>query len=242
MSNDVYVYANLDTFQYNLGDTLYTFQAGYPNVLFDDQLEDYSYTKTWSMVLQEKNAEGKLVGSAVDWYPNDQYDENLLEAKSKSVFRGIVTGVKTIADGFETQGPDEVFFVLRDPPGSQSYSFYDNNSTFCINETYLLGSTTGSSIRTSVGGGSANYMGAGGGLLGPIFLSQVTDVESTGGGGVAFEQKISGSETQKICFTVSESFKTSSDNVGSLDYPELFVGSMADLFVGFSRNFGIGQA
>ena len=242
MSNDLYVNADSDTFQYKLGDTLYTFQAGYPNVLIDEQLEDYSYTETWSMVLQEKNAEGNLVGSAVDWYPNGQYDVNLLEAQSKSVFRGIVTGVKTMADGFETEGPDEIFLILRDPPGSQSYSFFEKNSTFCIDESYSLGGTTGNSIQTAVGGGSTNFIGAGGGLLGPIFLSKITDTEVLGGGGVSFEQKLSSSENQKICFTLSESFKTSSDNVGSLDFPELFVGSMADIFVGYSRNFGIGQA
>ena len=37
---------------------------------------------------------------------------------------------------FVTNGPQVVSHILRDPPGSNSYAFFENNSTFTTSRTY----------------------------------------------------------------------------------------------------------
>src|SRR3546814_6901331 len=49
---------------------------------------------------------------------------------------GFVMGLKMTGTDFVTAGPDKLLAVLRDPPGSRSYSFIEEGSTFRSSSAY----------------------------------------------------------------------------------------------------------
>lgn len=50
--------------------------------------------------------------------------------------KAIVIGAKTLGSDFVTNGPDKVLFVLRDPPGSNSYAYLEKGVTVTSTSTY----------------------------------------------------------------------------------------------------------
>ena len=52
---------------------------------------------------------------------------------------GYVIGGKSTGNNFVTAGPDLISAVLRDPPGSLSYSYLEEGTTFTRESTYVGG-------------------------------------------------------------------------------------------------------
>ncbi|RDC61482.1 LamG-like jellyroll fold domain-containing protein [Adhaeribacter pallidiroseus] len=142
---------------------------------------------------------------------------------------GYILGQVTSGSGFVTKGPDVVEFILRDPPGTNSYAYLSKGSTTTksmsitnvggstqtINPTFYLGAN----IKTAAGFGVA--------------LITETDIEHVlSNEDVITEQRIENGQLVES-LQVTESWKTSDD-------PEL-VGSDADLFVGRAMNFILGK-
>lgn len=94
----------------------YSFKAGAPNQSKDGI---FSYTQTIEVSYQPP------VGATATWQPNN-FDGG--SAKGK-LYRGYVFGAKSSGANFTTSGPALVDLILRDPPGTLSYSSWQSGKT-----------------------------------------------------------------------------------------------------------------
>ncbi len=179
------------------GQTLYQFFGGFPNL-------SSPYTKKLEIKL--------LVGQTYyDW--------------SESPLYGYVSGNIPTGSNFVTQGPTSIDFVLRDPPGSDSYSYMEQGLS--ISKT-----TTTSTSKEEAG--SANIAYHLGSKVefesGTPFFSIQTELASDDNITVGLEHsEDKGNEYEESeTITFNQSFSTSGDPA--------FVGDMGDLFFGHGNN------
>lgn len=179
----------------------YAFLAGSPNIQLNGA---ESFTKTFE------------VSATVDGYG--------IAWRSSDPFRAYILGVKPQeGTGFVTYGPDQIDFVLRDPPGSNSYAYLEKGSSYSVSEGWVLNASTNQSLDKNINKGVD--VQAGGGLVGPV-VSVDTDEISETGIQVSRAYDYNGHYTESYNFT--ERIETSAD-------PE-DVGSAADLFIGRATN------
>lgn len=144
-------------------------------------------------------------------------------------FDAIVIGSITNGNNFVTEGPDQLMFVLRDPPGSNSYSYLEKGVTVSRTSTYngeILNDFT-ATAGTSFGSTITTFSGFGGGVIDEFKLDQENLY------GAHSVETIGGTNTDYREFTTTTRFATSSD--------PLYVGSNGDLYVGYSTNISIGS-
>ncbi|MDL2239834.1 LamG domain-containing protein, partial [Bacteroidales bacterium OttesenSCG-928-L14] len=131
-------------------------------------------------------------------------------------------GDKTTGTDFMTAGPNEITTILRDPPGSLSYSYIETGTTITTNSSSEVknGMQEVMNLTTTLGPLVKTFIGLGGGV---ILESEVTFDTSLG---IHTEQTwISSTETSNSV-TFVESFETSDD--------PLYVGHLGDIFIGNS--------
>ncbi|MFB6342486.1 LamG-like jellyroll fold domain-containing protein [Saccharicrinis sp. FJH62] len=128
-------------------------------------------------------------------------------------------------------GPDEIDFILRDPPGSESYSYFQKG--FTVSKT-----TTSSSVNGFGGDIDILYMM---GIeyvtdAGTPFFSIETKIETDNSIGLSTSNDFKWNEdnTYTTSKTYQFNFSTSSD--------PLFVGDMGDVFFGHGTNIYYGAA
>ncbi len=142
-------------------------------------------------------------------------------------FKVAIIGSTKYGDDFITQGPDQVMFVLRDPPGSNSYSYLEKGITVSKTSTYngelLIDATDFGSQKLGTKVITFNGIGTA--------VGTENDVKSTSGMGGTFTSMIGGTDSNYSEFTTTTNFYTSSD--------PLYVGSNGDVYVGYSTNVGI---
>ncbi|WP_455584326.1 LamG-like jellyroll fold domain-containing protein [Bacteroides sp.] len=138
-------------------------------------------------------------------------------------------GQRPMGNSFTTAGPDKVMFVLRDPPGSNSYSYLEKGGSISTASSYNISSIAGSGreIGTSVGVSLQTFVGLGAGV---ISESEVVNENNLG---VNKEESNSGTNSATRTFTVNQRFQTSDD--------PLYVGANGDLYVGYSTNLVVGR-
>ncbi|MFB6319266.1 LamG-like jellyroll fold domain-containing protein [Saccharicrinis sp. FJH54] len=127
-------------------------------------------------------------------------------------------------------GPDEIDFILRDPPGSNSYSYF--------NKGFTVSNTTVSSAATGTGGD-----------LDILYMMGV-DVKTSSG--LGFEVITDIDVINEIGLSTSHSYKRNDDNTFtstktyqfnySTQSNSLFVGDMGDVFFGHGTNIYYGAA
>ena len=143
-------------------------------------------------------------------------------------FSAVVIGSKINGNDFLTEGPDQLMFVLRDPPGSNSYSYLEKGVTVSRTSTYngdiMIDASLNSKLK--LGTKTVTWTGVGTGVSNELKVEK----ESNFGGNVS--SMIGGTDTDYKEFTTTTRFATSSD--------PLYVGSNGDLYVGFSTNISIG--
>ena len=145
-------------------------------------------------------------------------------------YDAIVLGANLLGNNFITAGPDELLFVLRDPPGSNSYSYLEAGVTTSKSSTYTgsfdvgLDVDFGSKMDVAV----LTYAGVGVGEVTTAF-----EFQEEGGASVAGAINVGGSDTDTRTVTTTSKFQTSSD--------PLYVGADGDLYVGFSTNITLGN-
>lgn len=180
----------------------YDFTAGIPSISTDNN--GTSFTKTFEV-------SATVDGIGVDWNNGD-------------VFRAYLLGTKPQeGTGFVTYGPDQVDFVLRDPPGSNSYAYLEKGSSYSTTEGWGLSSDSNTGLDRFVSTGLDIQVG--GGTLGPVAK---TDQVNVGQLGMTLTRSYDYSGNYTETYTFNERIETSSD-------PE-DVGSMADLYVGKATN------
>ena len=186
------------------GKAIYVFAGGVPNVASP-------YTNNLEVKLS-------IAGETVS-----TWDKSPLEA--------YVMGSLPKGTDFVTKGPETLDFILRDPPGSNSYSYLEKGLTISntVTKNYTRGGSVsaeflyhlGFTLETEVGG------------IGFAVQTEIANDNTIGGGfSVSSEWNDENSETYTIEF--NDVFSTSS----SPDY----VGGMGDIFIGHGDNITYGAA
>jgi len=189
----------------SIGKGVYEFIAGYPNIHANHTLGlniSYIYngeTKNWKW---DENPEG---------------------------FRAIVLGDLTTGNDFVTDGPDLVSLILRDPPGSNSYAYYEKSTS--------SGKTTNWSKFFTQEGEETNVIHAG--------LTAQT-ITGTPGFGVITESAARADITLGLDWEVEDgdsretsTITTLTQKINTSDSPD-YVGADGDIFIGTSSNYVFG--
>jgi hypothetical protein len=144
--------------------------------------------------------------------------------------RVFVVGGKLTGTDFVTAGPDRILMVLRDPPGAKSFSYAEQGSTITKSTTFsaAVDQVGDLDLTTKVGAELVTWTGIGAGTI--------NTVEATSGVtiGLHHEEHYSNTNTKESSTTLTTRFQTSDD--------PLFVGPVADVFVGYSTNMTYGQS
>jgi Concanavalin A-like lectin/glucanases superfamily/Secretion system C-terminal sorting domain len=147
-------------------------------------------------------------------------DYPLTNYKNEGILLG---GVSDGTQSFVTAGPQLPDFVLRDPPGSNSSATIEKGSSFTFSKESSYTSNKGNESAGTVSSGFE--LSIGGGLLGPVTKTDVTNDTTLG---VAVAQSSSNGKSVEKTYTFSQSISTSDD--------PSWVGSDADLYIGYSAN------
>ena len=183
----------------SLGHATYTFTAGFPNIKGDH-----------TMSLSAKYA---INGVSKDLDP----------------MKAIVFGMLPTGNNFTTAGPDQILYVLRDPPGTSSYAYVEKGTTF-ESET-----SQGGTWSTEDGVTTVSHLGISETfLIGGIGLMKQTTVETKADLTVGLQVKEEGSSkaVKKHTVTTTERIQTSDE--------DQFVGSNGDVFFGTGTNIIFG--
>ena len=148
------------------------------------------------------------------------------EKSNKVIMKGSVSK----GSNFVTAGPDKLLAVLRDPPGSNSYSYLEKGTTFTESTTYngTLTQEGEETMTTNVGYELVTFTGVG--------VGTIQSIEQTNSGEVSIQhsEEWSDSNTKTSVTTTTTQFSTSDD--------EDYVGAMGDVFLGYSTNLSYGSA
>ena len=187
------------------GVAYYDFIGGDPNII--SGLKDFSATVRF----------GQAADVSWKWFGSDP-------------MKAFVIGSHQTGTDFVTAGPDRMLMVLRDPPGSRSYSFAENGSTITSSATYSgsVDNETDVTNITSLGLKNITWTGFGAGVI------VESDATNDDGQKTHFESHYTNSNTKETTVTLSSRFQTGDD--------PLFVGAPADLFVGYSTNITYGKS
>ena len=109
----------------------------------EDITTDEKGEAEWTFQVNNPEMTSALRSAAMDM----TYSENSQSTSSTTInwkggfdgkgnTKAIVIGAKTLGSDFVTNGPDKVLFVLRDPPGSNSYAYLEKGVTVTSTSTY----------------------------------------------------------------------------------------------------------
>jgi hypothetical protein len=177
---------------------IYTFKGGIPNT---DAATNYKRTIDLKYRL-----------NGVDTALQNYKTEGIL-------LGGVADGTQT----FVTAGPEMPDFVLRDPPGSNSSATIEKGSSFSFSKENTSTANNGTDTNGTVSLGFE--LSLGGGLLGPVMKTDVTNDISTG---VSMAQSSSNGKSVTNTYTFNQTISTSDD--------PSWIGSDADLYIGTSAN------
>lgn len=137
-----------------------------------------------------------------------------------------VTGTRARGNSFVSAGPIHLLNILRDPPGSNSYSYMEAGQVYSYHTTRSVGKAHKGSEVVSA------YLGAT--VITGVGVMTETDVDNTLG--VKAEQEASSADAngETLTVTTTSRYQTSDD--------PLYVGADGDLFIGTTSNLNYGPA
>ena len=197
----------------SIGQGYYIFRAGEPELT----TAEGTLSATFLYDVKEDGSGG----TSINWVqPNDFKDGKAYLIGSHQ------TGVD-----FITAGPDKLLTVLRDPPGSNSYSYLEKGVSFTESSTYS-GSVMheGKELWETGFGVALSSI-----TITPVGVGTATRTIETESGvtlGIEQEAQYTGSNGSVTTSVLTTRFQTS-------DSPE-YVGPMADVFIGYSTNLAFG--
>lgn len=144
--------------------------------------------------------------------------------------KAFIIGAEQQGTDFVTMGPDKVLMVLRDPPGSNSYSYLEKGVSFEESSAYTgsVKNTGNEDFTLGVKTEVVTFAGMGGGTI-----NKVMETESGLTLGIQHEEEYQGQDARKSKTTTTTRFETSSD--------PLYVGANGDLYIGYSTNVTFGK-
>ncbi|UZR98485.1 LamG-like jellyroll fold domain-containing protein [Chondrinema litorale] len=212
--NDLAIDTDKQTIQLdNSGKATYQFSGGLPEVTIDNTTPENSFTKTLSITAFSGN-EG---GIKTIW-------------RDGNPFRGYVFGGMPTGNNFVTTGPTEIVTILRDPPGSNSFAYMEQNESFSKVRSWNVENTF--SLDNSI----TYNMGMQVKTVNGIGTAVVTDIETENSieAGLNIETSWTEDFEQVITTTTTKRWQTSSD-IG-------YVSSDGDVFVGYATNIVYGKS
>lgn len=195
------------------GETLYKFKAGAPNMNRNATNPELSYTLPISVVALT----GKKQNIRTVW-------------RKKNPLRAYVFGSTEGGQNFTTKGPNRVINILRDPPGTNSYTTLEKGSEITHTESSSLGENSSSSVGATIDLGSkiTTFVGLGAGVI--------TEIENFNE--VSASVDISASESSgkesSTTFTTTEAFSTGDGAP--------YIGRTGDVFIGVGTNITYGAS
>ncbi|HTN38877.1 MAG TPA: LamG domain-containing protein, partial [Arachidicoccus sp.] len=140
------------------------------------------------------------------------------------MLEGYVMGGKKTGNDFVTGGPDKSVFVLRDPPGANSFSTLATGTSFTTTSEYEGTAIQDGDINitTRLAPKVTTWIGVGTGVINQV--SPVTGNTGT----ISHSESYTGTNTKVTTSTLLTSFQTSSDPI--------YVGAEGDVFIGNSTN------
>jgi hypothetical protein len=184
--------------------TTYSFKAGIPSFAANN-----SFVKTLSIKYR--------VGEK-DYDPTGDYE------REGVILGGGADGTKT----FVTSAPDVPDIILRDPPGSNSFSSIESGQSISITAESALTDTEGISENLTVNLGTV--FGIGGGLAG---VSIKTEITNSLEGEISLAYSSNNGEALTKTYSFNQTISTNDD-------PD-WVGADADLYIGNSLNYFYGS-
>lgn len=188
-----------------LGTGRYEFLGGLPNIQGD-------HTLTMNIVYE-------VDGVTYSWKPTDD------------PFKALVLGGLPTGSNFVTEGPREIIGVLRDPPGSNSYSMWEKGTVFENTNTttkFWGESDSGLNLKLKLGPSAYSAIGMPG-LYEVANSKSIADITL----GINIDAKEESGTITKSTSTLTKSISTSSSSD--------FVGANGDVFVGNSTNVTFGK-
>lgn len=145
-----------------------------------------------------------------------------------------IFGSHQTGTNFVTGGPDKMLCVLRDPPGSNSYSYLEKGTSFTQSSTYTgsfnhEGSetwATGFEKKALLTSLTVNGTGATGGT------TELFETNTGVTAGIVQEAEYTGSNSKSTNVTLTTRIQTSDDPI--------YDGANGDLYVGYSTNISFG--
>lgn len=148
---------------------------------------------------------------------------------------GFVLGSHQTGTNFVTGGPDKFLCVLRDPPGSKSYSYLEKGTSFKQQSTYT-GSFKQEGEESWLTGYQAEAFTIT--LAGAPGAQTGTSVTATQSGsdikaGIVHEEEYTGSNSKSTSVTLTTRIQTSDDPI--------YDGANGDVYIGYSTNISFGS-
>ena len=158
--------------------------------------------------------------------------------------RAYVTGNKVKGRDFvaSTHGDIVLLDILRDPPGSQSYSFIEEGTNYSYNYTYDFDFKFGLELTIGRGNKVTMSMGSFAGAGGGVYAGYVNDFSTE----LTFDLPITSHYTYKkvghYIFTTANRIETDNEKyfVDQTGNGKYFVGQQADVYIGAKQNFYYG--
>ena len=192
------------------GTAYYTFRVGEPNILAP-------YTSYFSIYYEDAGRTRYY-----DWEGNDDNEV-------------IVLSSKVVGNSFVTQGPDEIFYILRDPVGSESYAEWEAGETVTRNVTHSEDVPRQEEFTTLMSWGNTTYeVEVTNNTTGATGSATSKDDPQTIGLTESYEGNTTNYSSNSWTYTNTTTITTSDD--------PLMVGSAADVFIGNSTNRLFGNA
>ncbi|NDW13706.1 T9SS C-terminal target domain-containing protein [Bacteroides sp. 214] len=142
----------------------------------------------------------------------------------------VVTGGKESGTKFVTRGPDQLKLILRDPHGSNSYSYIEEGFTTTTESFYVFSIENEGSeyLKAHNGGKIVTFAGVGAGMIKEV------EVPNEQEAGIIHKESVSVKTGTVEEQTFTTRFQTSDD--------PLYVGADGDVYIGNSTNISYGEA
>lgn len=193
---------------------LHEFAPGKPNFIANLSVPEYSYTRRLYIALERPD------GTVIPWLPITNPVTN-----QPDVYRAYLLGAQSTGTNFFTEGPESVDYVLRDPPGAESFAERSAGNVISSLDTWSWALGLDSEKADDMHVGAAYTTGLG--------ISIETDIETNNSVGISSSKK--GGRSGSLSRTI-ENTSTWRTNPNPTS-----IGSKSDLYVGKSTNveFGI---
>lgn len=199
---------------------------------YEDVEADSTGVATWSFVANKVDMTSATANINVK--ATIGTDENATSIAWTSPFDAnnlvIMKGSISQGNNFITAGPDKVLAVLRDPPGTHSYSYLEKGTTFTESSSTSSAISQEGQEDTAIGVGTelVTFTGVGVGTIQSAVTNNKAEIN------VEHSSEWVNSSTRTSTTTINSIFQTSDD-------PD-YVGAMADVYIGYSTNMSIGTA